>query len=77
MKRLSTTAALVVASGLHSSFKYTPLVDVRPMIDVICHRCGKEMSKPGAILLSPPLQDMIVTKHDLCDKCYEEILLIL
>ena len=39
------------------------------MIKVNCYFCGKELNKPGAILLSPPVNN-VITKSHICCKCY-------
>ena len=47
------------------------------MIDICCHKCGRELNEPGALLFSPPIQDVMVTKYHLCRRCFEEILRML
>lgn len=37
-----------------------------------CDKCKQELQEFGAILLSPPENDL-VRKFHLCKKCYEEI----
>ena len=39
-----------------------------------CDRCGKELKKFGAILLSPPDEQSTVKKFHICVDCYEELL---
>lgn len=43
------------------------------MIKPICCRCGKELKEFGAILLSPPKDDM-VKKYHICVECFIKIL---
>ncbi len=43
----------------------------------VCDKCGKELTKFGAILFSPPNEDSDVHKFHLCVDCYEEIRLTL
>lgn len=39
-------------------------------IKVICMRCSRALTKPGAILLSPPMLKSLVKKDHLCSDCY-------
>lgn len=39
-------------------------------MDVICNRCQQDLTKPGALLFSPPNQGSKVMKLHLCIKCY-------
>ena len=32
------------------------------------------MNEPGALLFSPPIQDIMVTKYHLCKGCFEKVL---
>ena len=43
-------------------------------INITCDNCEEELKELGAILLSPPDEDMKVKKFHLCRKCYEKIL---
>ncbi len=43
------------------------------MLKIKCSSCGKELMRPGAILLSPPKQEgkvLRVSKFHICIKCY-------
>ena len=35
-----------------------------------CDRCGRELKKFGAILLSPPDEQSTVKKYHICIECY-------
>ncbi len=43
------------------------------MIKPICNKCKKELTKFGAILLSPPDENSKVDKIHLCVECYNVI----
>lgn len=46
------------------------------MLKIRCYKCKKELDRPGAILLSPPLSFIdksTVEKYHLCVECYKEI----
>ena len=40
-------------------------------IKPICSKCGSELREPGAILLSPPKENM-VKKFHICRDCYKK-----
>ena len=44
------------------------------MIKPICNRCGEELTKFGAILLSPPDKKNKVKKYHICKKCFKLML---
>lgn len=49
----------------------------------VCHYCGNELDKPGALLFSPPLEcvhefshntpTLVVSKRHICEDCYNQI----
>ena len=48
---------------------YNKLMAIKPK----CDKCGQELTKFGAILLSPPDEASTVKKFHLCTSCYEDI----
>lgn len=42
------------------------------MIKVNCDFCGKELDEPGALMFSPPKDD-IVRKYHICIKCFNAL----
>lgn len=42
-------------------------------IKPICDICKKELSKFGAILLSPPDEQNFVKKFHICNECYSKL----
>ena len=46
----------------------------RRMIKVVCNRCGNELTKFGAILLSPPDKKSKLRKYHICKDCFRLIL---
>lgn len=41
------------------------------MINPKCNRCGEELNKFGAILLSPPDKKSRIKKYHICRDCYK------
>jgi hypothetical protein len=50
------------------------VIRVKSLMTINCSACGNQLTKPGAILFSPPRKNGnsdIVTKFHLCHVCYE------
>lgn len=50
------------------------VIRVKSLMTINCSSCGNQLTKPGAILFSPPRKNGnsdIVTKFHLCQECYE------
>jgi len=44
------------------------------MIRIYCTRCGRELERPGAVLLTPPKDwSNSVEKQHLCELCWLEV----
>ncbi len=43
------------------------------MLEIYCDYCHEELTKPGAILLSPPDSEGRVVKIHICVACYGSI----
>lgn len=43
-------------------------------IKAVCFSCGEELTKPGAIMISPPTAGNDVIKYNLCCRCWEQLL---
>lgn len=48
------------------------------MLKLKCNKCGQELNQPGALVFSPPKENLwakgLVEKHHLCWRCWEILL---
>lgn len=56
--------------------KFLIVSRTKESMKIICNRCEKELTALGGLAFSPPyIDEMTVSKHHLCQKCYDDFLL--